>query len=201
MRLVKLIVFDIGGTIVDFGESIYYRYLSRKLHIPESKIKRVFDKLIIKSELDKINTKQLLKIAARGLDVKVSDLEWGVFRKLARINPDTTNIMRDLKKRYEVVLLSNIGRSRFKETAKNFLDRNLYSHAFVSYAIKLRKPNHRIYEYVLKRMRVRPSEALFIDDRIENVRGARKAGMKAIWFTNMKELEKELKRYGVVVSK
>ena len=199
--MIKLVIFDIGGTIVDFGESIYYEYLSGKLGLPKQRIRRVFDKLITESEYDKITTGQMLRSASRELGVPVSDLDWGVFRKLARINPDTTNIMRALKKKYKVVLLSNIGRSRFEETAMHFLDRRMYSHAFVSYAIKLRKPDRRIYEYVLKKMRTKAPESLFIDDRISNVRGARKTGMKAIWFTNTKELKKRLKGYGVQIGK
>ena len=199
--MIKLIVFDIGGTIIDFGESIYYRYLSGKLHLPESRIRKVFDKLITESELDRISTSELLKTASQRLGVKVPDMDWWIFRRLARINPDTTNIMRDLKKRYKIVLLSNIGRSRFKETARHFLDTSLYSHAFVSYALKMRKPDRRIYKYVLNKMGVIPEEALFIDDRIENIRGARAVGMKAIWFTNTKELKTKLKGYGVVIDK
>jgi putative hydrolase of the HAD superfamily len=199
--LIKLVVFDIGGTIIDFGESIYYRYLSGKLCLPESRIRKVFDKLITESEYDRITTSQMLKTAARELDVPVSDLDWGIFKKLARINPDTTNIMRELNKRYKVVLLSNIGRSRFQETAMHFLDKNMYSHAFVSYALKMRKPDRRIYEYVLKKMGVKANEAIFIDDLMANIRGARKIGMAGIWFTNAKELKKRLNGYGVYIGK
>lgn len=199
--MIKLIVFDIGGTIIDFGESIYYRYLSGKLGLPESRIRKVFDKLITESEYDRITTRQMLQSAAKKLGVSVSDLDWGVFKKLARINPDTTNIMRELNKKYKVVLLSNIGRSRFEETAIHFLDKRMYSHAFVSYAIKMRKPDRRIYEYVLKKMRTKAEESIFIDDRIDNIRGARKAGMVGIWFTNIKELKKRLDGYGVGVGK
>jgi FMN phosphatase YigB (HAD superfamily) len=43
-------------------------------------------------------------------------------------------------------------------------------------------------------------ECIFVDDRAENVEGARKAGMNAIQFQNVEQISAELKIFGVQVS-
>jgi len=44
----------------------------------------------------------------------------------------------------------------------------------------------------------KPINCLFIDDRLVNVDGARKAGMQALRFEGVEKLEKDLKQLGVM---
>ena len=44
------------------------------------------------------------------------------------------------------------------------------------------KPDDEIYRILLKRYHLVPEKCVFFDDRIENVEGARRAGMKAVLF-------------------
>lgn len=44
------------------------------------------------------------------------------------------------------------------------------------------KPDPEIYEILLKRYKIVPEQALFFDDRPENVEGARKAGINGVVF-------------------
>ena len=46
------------------------------------------------------------------------------------------------------------------------------------------KPDRRIFQIALARSGIKPEEGLFVDDFIENVTGARQAGMAAIHFTD-----------------
>ena len=45
------------------------------------------------------------------------------------------------------------------------------------------KPENEIYLRLCKRYRLLPSECLFTDDRLENIKGAKTAGMHAVLFT------------------
>jgi putative hydrolase of the HAD superfamily len=53
----------------------------------------------------------------------------------------------------------------------------------VSYEVALSKPDPRIYALCLARLGVAPPVALFVDDREDNVEGARRAGLQALRFT------------------
>jgi putative hydrolase of the HAD superfamily len=51
---------------------------------------------------------------------------------------------------------------------------------FTSFEIGRRKPDRAAYEHVAEAIGTAPGRILFLDDVIENVRGARAAGMQAV---------------------
>lgn len=54
----------------------------------------------------------------------------------------------------------------------------------VSADLHIIKPDRKIYEYLLEKYQLIAAECLFIDDRLENVKGARAVGMQAHQFQN-----------------
>jgi 2-haloacid dehalogenase len=46
------------------------------------------------------------------------------------------------------------------------------------------KPDARFYGLILEKLGVAPAESVFVDDFVENVRGAQAVGMNAILFRN-----------------
>ncbi len=68
----------------------------------------------------------------------------------------------------------------------------------VSGTEKMMKPDPAIYELALKRFRLNPNEAIFIDDNPDNVVGARANGFVAHQFTDASNLRTELAKYGFV---
>jgi putative hydrolase of the HAD superfamily len=69
--------------------------------------------------------------------------------------------------------------------------------ALSSCYLGVRKPNAAIYERALDILGRPPQKILFVDDRIENVTAAAKAGMQAIKFDGEKQLRSELASLGV----
>jgi epoxide hydrolase-like predicted phosphatase len=55
-----------------------------------------------------------------------------------------------------------------------------------------RKPERRIYELTLERLRVRAEAALFIDDLEANCEGARAVGIPAVWFQSTEQAIEEI---------
>ena len=62
------------------------------------------------------------------------------------------------------------------------LDRT-FDAVVVSYAVGVAKPDRAIYTLVLQRLGVAAPEALFVDDRAENIAGAAAAGIEGLHFT------------------
>ena len=50
---------------------------------------------------------------------------------------------------------------------------------YLSHEIGMRKPNAEIFEFVCKDQSINPSTALFIDDTIRHVEGAKSTGLNA----------------------
>jgi 2-haloacid dehalogenase len=68
----------------------------------------------------------------------------------------------------------------------------------VSGEVKLLKPDSAIYYLALDRFRLRPGEALLVDDRRMNIFGAEAVGMKAHLFTDAADLRARLAAEGLL---
>lgn len=64
----------------------------------------------------------------------------------------------------------------------------------ISYEVGCAKPEPRIFEITLDRLGVPPEQALFVDDRAENIEGARRLGIDTFHFTGANHLEELRKR-------
>lgn len=68
----------------------------------------------------------------------------------------------------------------------------------VSGTEKLVKPDPAIYHLALNRFGLKPDEALFVDDRQDNVDAAAAVGMHGVLFTDTATLRAELTRQGLL---
>ena len=73
-----------------------------------------------------------------------------------------------------------------------------FDHITFSCDLRLFKPQGAIYEHSFRGLNMAPEETLFIDDKIENVEGARAVGMQAELFTTWEEFVRDVPgRYGL----
>jgi 2-haloacid dehalogenase len=68
----------------------------------------------------------------------------------------------------------------------------------VSGEVKLLKPDPAIYYLALDRFRLRPQDALFVDDRLINVEAAEAVGMRTHLFTTAEDLRERLREEGLL---
>jgi putative hydrolase of the HAD superfamily len=99
---------------------------------------------------------------------------------------------------FKTSILSNLPRTLGERlrAEKGFLDH--FDQVTFSYELGVIKPEAEIYHYAIRGLGVEPAEALFLDDRAENVEGGRAAGIHAELFTTWEEfLERDRARYGL----
>ena len=63
---------------------------------------------------------------------------------------------------------------------------------YESYKIGMRKPESRIYEYIIENLAIIPNEAVFLDDLGMNLKTAKKLGINTIKVVDPEESIKEL---------
>lgn len=68
---------------------------------------------------------------------------------------------------------------------------------FSSCYVGLRKPDPAIYRLALDVTRRKTAESIFVDDRAENLEGARRVGLQTIHYRNVSQLKGELRDLGV----
>lgn len=99
---------------------------------------------------------------------------------------------------FRTAILSNLPRPLGEELriTPGFLDP--FDHVTFSYELGLVKPEPGIYADAVRGVGVEPQAALFLDDRPQNVEGARSSGLLAELYTTWEALLEEiLPRYGL----
>jgi glucose-1-phosphatase len=188
---IKTIVFDLGNVIIDLD--IERTWASLKHYLGDNfheELKKIYPNrdIFIDFEIGIISEKlffdTLREASEQPLSIRTLKECWNAM--LLTINPERFKMLSQLKKNYNVFLLSNTN-----ETHVNFVDGYLqtvfgfsikefdarYFHrSYYSHIIHLRKPNLSIYDYVINDANINPAETLFIDDNEDNIKGVIKAG-------------------------
>lgn len=109
------------------------------------------------------------------------------------INQSVLHLIHRLKGRYKLAVLSNSPPGLSQWLAEwNMLD--LFDTVLCSGDEGVVKPDPAPFEITLKRLAVKPHEAVFIDDTLEHVEASRRMGIQGILFTTAEALEEELAR-------
>ncbi|MEW6086187.1 MAG: HAD family phosphatase [Chloroflexota bacterium] len=108
------------------------------------------------------------------------------------IDRNLLEFLRSLKPQYKIGAISNAwsGLRKFMEREK-FAD--VFDAIIISAEVGAAKPDPKIYQIALERLQVKPNEAVFVDDFIENIEACEKLGMRGIHFTESESALKQLK--------
>ena len=99
--------------------------------------------------------------------------------------------------KFRVVALTNWSAETFPVALKRFDFLHWFEGIVVSGTEKTRKPYSEIYQITLDRFNIDPSEALFIDDNLRNIKGAKALGINGIHFSTPEELIKDLNNFKI----
>lgn len=99
---------------------------------------------------------------------------------------------------YRLVGLSNWSLEKFSLTRPRYELFQLFDEIIVSGEIGLLKPEREIFDYALGKIGCRAPECIFIDDHSPNVTAAAALGFRTIQFQSPEQLEKDLRREGVL---
>ena len=186
---VKNIIFDLGGVIlnIDYEQTAN---AFKKIGIKnfndiysQAKQGKVFDKLET-GEITPEEFREYIKEIVPSLQLSDIDKSWNAM--LLDLPVQRINLLKELKKKYRLFLLSNTNEIHIKcfrkiiesSYGENIFDA-IFENQYYSSEIGMRKPNPECFQYVLEKNGMEPSETLFIDDSIQHVEGARKLKINA----------------------
>jgi len=116
---------------------------------------------------------------ARLCDLWIADL-----RSWMSVNPGTIDVLCDLRAGgTRLALLSNAAPD-FGSYLRHGLLGDYFDAVYVSGELKLLKPDPKIYQHVLADLGISAAEAVFIDNRADNVHGAQELGITGHVFTD-----------------
>jgi epoxide hydrolase-like predicted phosphatase len=190
MSTVRAFLFDFGGVLYRNPDMHWMRRWQALLGLANDPVANAFlnspeeSPYMIDVMLGKISEDEIWAMAAERYHVApvlLNRLRKGVISR-KRINLEVVHFLEGLRPCYKTAILSNASnkaRQMFTEPLR--LDR-VVDTMIISAEEGLAKPDERIYHVALNRLGALPEEAVFLDDRLENIEAAWRVGMQAVQF-------------------
>ena len=112
-----------------------------------------------------------------GISVSFEEFQKGYEEELALVKyyKSVVEYAHSLKNKCKIAILSNL--TPFdKKRINNQYDLSKFDYVYLSFEVGIRKPDRRIYEYVLNDLKILPENILFIDDDTNNILMAKEYG-------------------------
>jgi epoxide hydrolase-like predicted phosphatase len=192
---IRAVAFDVGGVLTQVGHLSSFRESWReRLGLTQAGFSQALasvdpGELALTGLLSEAQYKGRLA-AALGLSaVQADEFLSGMSGDL---DAGLCNYAASLRPRFTTAILSDAvaGARRVYQARYGFDD--LVDVIIYSCEVGLAKPDPRIYQLLCDRLAVAPSELVFLDDRPENVHGARELGLHAVLHENTAQSIKAL---------
>ena len=191
---IKVVLWDIGGVLTESPFDLFTKY-EKSLSIPVGSIIKINSKNPLnnawaKFEKDLITKKkfvQLFKKEAEDLSLTTLDPLKVINCLNLKVMPNMVKILDKVKSQYLGACLTNNFNNKYlsNESKRSFEKiKKKFDIVFESSKMKMRKPEKKMYEFVIKNLGVRSKEILFIDDLGMNLKIAKKLGMQTYKSTN-----------------
>ena len=185
--MIKNIVLDIGGILFDDSKSNVEKLLHKNC---DTIYKKTYGGNFKECLIGNMSVKEhleLLKDDEDYLDIKYLLQNLSLATPLMKENYEYIKSLKE--KGYHLYLLSNITEDSFQYINEvldlsHFVDGGVYS-----YQEHVKKPEHTIYQTVLKRFHLDPKETIFFDDKLKNVVAANESGLPSIEFKSIETLK------------
>jgi 2-haloacid dehalogenase len=200
---INTIIFDLGGVLLDWNPMYVYRDYFES----EEKRDYFFQQICTSDWNEEQDAGRSIVEATQGLIKQFPEWEqpirdfYGRWTEMLRGPiPATVEIFRELKQsgKYKLYALTNWQASLFEIALVRYNFLHWFDGRVVSGEEMTRKPFPEFYHRLLDRYNVLPSEAIFIDDNIRNVKAAENLGILGIHFQNPEQFRKELMEHKIL---
>ncbi len=199
---IKAVFFDLGGVIVRTEYQAPRQRLAEHLDMDYDDLVRIVfeggsNGSAARATIGEITEEEHWRRVMRTLKLPASEYP-RVEREFFAgdiLDRSLLDFLRSLKPKYKVGLISNAWSG-----LRAYIEREKFADAFdamiISAEVGAAKPSEKIYRVALEKLQVKPNEAVFVDDVIENIEACEKLGMRGIHFQSpdlaLKQLEKML---------
>jgi putative hydrolase of the HAD superfamily len=212
---IRAILFDINGTLIDIrtdeGNEEIYRSISRFLtyqgiHVRRSDLRDEYFRLMDEQreasgelfpEFDVVELwREFLRRRSeashalppeklRWLPLFLAEMYRGISRIRLQLYPDVKDVLDELTPRFKSAAVSD-GQSAWGLPEMRALGIETYFRPIiVSSDLGFRKPDKRIFEAALNRLKIRPENAVFVGNNMyRDIYGAQQCGMKTVFFSS-----------------
>lgn len=198
----SVVVFDLGGVLIDWDPRRAYRHLLpddsaienflATVCTPAWNVKQDAGRSIAEAEAELIakfpDKKHLIRAYYKGHEVSIAGAIQGTVDILEALHAKGTPLY----------ALTNWSAETFPRTRWRFGFFERFRHIAVSGELKLAKPDPAIYRHLLGIVGAPAESCVFVDDSEKNVAGAKSVGMHAVRFENPAKLAADFRALGLL---
>lgn len=204
--MIRCILFDLGGVVITIDQDqAVKRFKEIGLKDAEKRLdpytqSGIFGDLeagVISAEQFRV---ELSNLVGRELTFQECRYAWtGYCKEVPQRNLETLLKLRE--QGYRIVLLSNTNPYMMDWALSNDFDgdghslKYYFDELYMSFQVKLMKPNDLFYRHVLRKEKLFPQECLFVDDGPRNVAAASQMGIQTFCPKNGADWTKEIYEY------
>jgi HAD superfamily hydrolase (TIGR01509 family) len=197
-----IFIFDFGGVVIKWkNNNPIFDYIADRYGVPRVEMRRVFELALPSLETGDVSMRAFLDEALGRFGKRLAkgdspDELWSLpFERLVKFREGTVRLVSSLRRRgYLVYLFSNTSIPHAKLVRRKGWDR-LFDGFLTSCELGSMKPSAVAFERALAEVGATASEVAFIDDKEENVTGARDYGIRwAFRFTSLARLRRDVSK-------
>lgn len=196
---INTVIFDLGGVLIDWNP----RYLYRKIFKTEEEITWFLENICTSAWNDEQDAGRSFEEATADLIRKHPEYREPIAawyerwqETIAGPIQGTVDILKQVKDsgKFRLYALTNWSAETFPWAMSNFDFLHWFEGIVVSGVEKCRKPLPEFFHILFDRYNVNPQEAIFIDDNLKNIEGAKALGLHTIVFKSPEQLHADLRR-------
>jgi HAD superfamily hydrolase (TIGR01509 family) len=198
---ITTIIFDFGMVISSFDVTRFLRNVSAATGLTLEQLPALLEKIrdvVVRYETGLVSTDEFFRTVLDRTGLRITKEAFArAYNDIFTPIPETRELIRALKPRYKLGLLSNTSEWHFEGAIKPVDVFSLFDAVTLSFEVKALKPSEAIYRDILQKLGSRPEECVYIDDLAENAAAATRIGMHAIHYTGPSRLRESLATLGI----
>jgi len=194
MEKINAVIFDWGGVIIEDPAPALFKYCANSFGVSVEQYVTAFDICINDFQTGAVTEQQFWVNMAKHLNAaapRANSLWSDAFAVAYKPRPEMVTLVSNLRKAgCKTAILSNTEMPVVKIIDKQICD---YMDVTVLSCLEgIAKPGREIYDLTLNRLGIPARQAIFIDDKPENIEGAKRAGLKTIFFETIEKFKKDI---------
>lgn len=198
--MIKAIILDMGGVVLHGKIETVLDCIAEELHISKEEFSQLFRAHKKELQEGKMKISQLCELVKEkyGIEKDILPIWKKCYLAIMTFNTEVLELITKLRKNYKIAVITNTSDIHTKINRERDAFK-YFDEAIASSEAGMVKPNKEIYEAMLGKLKVKPEECIFVDDRESQVEPAVALGMKGLVFTDIKKFIEDLKRLGVKI--
>lgn len=198
-----VLVFDVGGVLLDWNPRYLYRKFFNGDHesMEQFLAEINFNEWNLRQDAGRPFSEAVASLTAqhphRAELIEAYHSRWE--ETIGGVIEGSVGILANLRRMgYSLYALSNFSIEKFQLVRETYDFFEWFDDIFLSAQVQLVKPDPRIFRVFLERIQRKPAECLLIDDSAPNIETARQLGFDTIHFRSSGQLNAELMQRGIL---